>query len=156
MKYSKFLMLIVVFVFSVVFLPHAKLVASPLENLSSLVATALQNNPQVQSAYHKWKASEAKIKHVKSLPDPMVSYVYFGENVQTRVGPQEQKYAISQKIPFPGKLKLKAKAQISQAKIFEEKYKALKDDLIKNVKFAYYDLLWIDKALLISVEEKEI
>jgi outer membrane protein TolC len=83
--------------------------------LQELVNEALMNNPQIQAAYNNWQAAEEKIKQVSSLPDPMASYTYFGESVETKVGPQEAKYGLSQKIPFPGKLSLKAKAQSKHA-----------------------------------------
>jgi outer membrane protein TolC len=126
------------------------------ETLDSLIDEALKNNPQIQSAYNNWKAAEYKIKYVSGLPDPMASYVHFGQNIETKVGPQESKYGISQKIPFPGKLNLKAKAQTKQANILKEKYEAVKRKIIKNIKFVYYDIFWIDKAIQITKEEKGI
>ena len=126
------------------------------ETLDSLIDEASKNNPQIQAAYNNWKAAEFKIKRVSSLPDPMASYSYFGENVETRVGPQEQKYGASQKIPFPGKLNLKAKAQDKRAAIIKEKYEATKREVIKNLKFVYYDIFWVDKAIQITEEEKGI
>lgn len=124
--------------------------------LEDLVDEALRNNPQIQAAYNNWKAAEHKIKQVSSLPDPMASYTYFGKNVETKVGPQEAKYGLSQKIPFPGKLSLKAKAQSKYADMLKEKYEATKRDVIKNIKFVYYDIFWVDKAIQITEEEKAI
>lgn len=126
------------------------------ETLEQLIEEALKNNPKIQAAYSEWKAQEYKIKQVKSLPDPMASYTYFGENVETRVGPQENKYGLSQKIPFPGKLTLKGKAQAKHAQMLKEKYEAVKREVIKNVKFIYYDIFWVDKAIQVTEEEKSI
>ena len=85
------------------------------EMLNSLIEEALRANPRIQAYYNDWKKSEFKITSESSLPDPMASYTYFGENVETRVGPQESKYGLSQKIPFPGKLGIKARAQRKEA-----------------------------------------
>ena len=124
--------------------------------LDALIKEALENNPQVQRTYHKWKASEYKIKSVNSLPDPMMSFGYFVDEVQTKVGPQKQKYGISQKIPFPGKLKLKGKAQLKESEIVKIKHEAAKRELIKQVKFSYYDLFFVDRSLQIIQEEKDL
>ncbi len=124
--------------------------------LGSLIDEALNNNPAIQAAYNEWKAAEYKIKYVKGLPDPMASYAYFGENVETRVGPQENKYGVSQKIPFPGKLSLKGKAQAKRAEMLKEQYAATRREVIKNIEFVYYDLFWVDKAIKITEEEKMI
>ncbi|MBU4342467.1 MAG: TolC family protein [Candidatus Omnitrophica bacterium] len=124
--------------------------------LDLLIEEALSNNPNIQSAYSDWKAQEYKARYVRGLPDPQASYGYFGESVETRVGPQEQKYGVSQKIPFPGKLNLKGKAQAKLASILEEKYEAAKREIIKEIKFLYYDIYWVDKAIKITEEEKAI
>ena len=124
--------------------------------LDALVQEALDNNPRVQQAFHEWKAEQYRIDNVRGLPDPNLSYGYFGEGIETRVGPQEQKFGVSQKVPFPGKLKRKGKAQTKQAQIFKEKYKAAKSEVVKNVKVVFYDLYWLDRALQINEEEKTI
>lgn len=136
--------------------PLGYLYAEETITLDSLIDEALNNNPAIQAAYNEWKAAEYKIKHVKGLPDPMASYAYFGENVETRVGPQENKYGVSQKIPFPGKLSLKGKAQAKHAGMLKEQYEATRREVIKNIEFVYYDLFWVDKAIKITEEEKTI
>lgn len=124
--------------------------------IDSLVEEALANNPRIQAAHKEWKAEEYRVGYVKGLPDPQASYGYFGDNVETRVGPQEHKYGVSQRIPFPGKLGLKGKAQAKRATILEEQYEAIKREVIKEVKFSYYDIYWVDKAIQITEEEKGI
>jgi len=124
--------------------------------LEDLVDEALRTNPRIQTAYNNWKAAEHKVKQVKSLPDPMASYAYFGENIETRVGPQEHKYGLSQKIPLPGRLSLKGKVQAKHADVLREKYESTKREVIKNIKFVYYDIFWVAKAIQITEEEKSI
>ncbi|MBU0478208.1 TolC family protein [bacterium] len=124
--------------------------------LQDLVNEAIGNNPEIQAAYYNWQAAMEKIKQVSSLPDPKAKYTYFGEKVETKVGPQEAKYGLSQKIPFPGKLSLKAKVQSKHVDMFREKYEATKREVIKNIKLVYYDIFWVDKAIQITEEEKTI
>ncbi len=127
-----------------------------LESLDSLIDEALQNNPQIKAAFNNWKAEEFKIRQVSGLPDPTARYTYFGESVETKVGPQKHKYGVSQRVPFPGKLSLKAQAQAKNAAMFKEKYEATKREVIKNIKFVYYDIFWVDTAIQISEEEKSL
>jgi outer membrane protein TolC len=127
-----------------------------INTLNVLIDEALKNNPDIQAAYNTWKASEYGIKPAKSLPDPMTKYTYFGDSVETRVGPQEHKFGASQKVPFPGKLGLKGKAQSKYAEMLREKYEAAKREIIRNVKFTYYDIFWVDRAIQITEEEKSI
>ncbi len=133
---------------------HAQVSSTAL--LDSFVQEALDNNPRIQQAFHKWKAAEYRVDNVKGLPDPNLSYGYFGESIETRVGPQEQKFGVSQKVPFPGKLKRKGEVQGKKAQILKEKYEAMKNEVVKTVKVAFYDLYWLDRALQINEEEKAI
>jgi len=126
------------------------------ETIEELIQEALQNNPYIQVALNEWKAAEYKIRSVKGLPDPMAKYGHFGESVETRVGPQENVFGASQKIPFPGKLGLKGKSQGKHAEMLKEKYEAAKREVIKNVKFVYYDIFWVDKAIQTTEGEKAI
>lgn len=157
---SKYLFLSTLFVFlfilSCVFIPSAYSEEAQILNLDLLINEALENNPQIQTAYNKWRAAEYKVIGEKSLPDPMASYTYFGDNVETRVGPQEQKYGFSQKVPFPGKLGLKGRAQLKNSDMLKEKYEAAKREVIKNVKLVYYDIFWVDRSIQITEEEKTI
>ncbi|MFC1646481.1 TolC family protein [Candidatus Omnitrophota bacterium] len=126
------------------------------ESIESLIEEALENNPQIKAAYNNWQAATYKARWIRGLPDPMAKYSHFGDNVETRVGPQEQKYGISQKIPFPGKLSLKGKSQDKRAQMLSEKYEATKQEVVKKVKFIFYDIFWIDTAIQITEEEKGI
>lgn len=126
------------------------------EDLADYITLALENNPRIKTAYSDWKAAEYKARYVRGLPDPEMSYTYFIEPVETRVGPQKDKYGASQKIPFPGKLSTKGKAQLKEAQRMKEEFEAIKREIIKEVKFAYFDLYWLDRAIEITEQEKRI
>jgi hypothetical protein len=102
----------------------SKLYANKAYTLNALVEKALKNNPEVGSAHSNWLAAEHKSGYVAGLPDPQARYSYLFENVETRVGPQEHKYGLSQTIPFPGKLSTKAKAQLKRSEELMQKYQA--------------------------------
>ncbi|MFH1854514.1 MAG: TolC family protein [Candidatus Omnitrophota bacterium] len=124
--------------------------------LDALIEEALNNNPKIQASYNNWKASEFKITEVSTLPDPMASFSGLGDPVETKLGPIDNKYSVSQMFPFPGKLGLKARSQGKSAEMLKEKYEAEKREVIKNVKFLYYDVFWVDRAIQVTEEEKLI
>ncbi|NIM58369.1 MAG: TolC family protein [Candidatus Aminicenantes bacterium] len=124
--------------------------------LSELIEEALNQNPQIKAARNEWEASIKVIPQAKSLPDPMLSYAYFGQSIETRLGPQRNKFSLSQKFPFFGKLSLKGKIAKSAASLFEEQYNVVKADIVLSVKKAYFSLFWFDNALRITNEEKEV
>ncbi len=125
-------------------------------SLPELIPEALEQNPQLKAAMDEWQASLKTIPQARSLPDPMLSYSYFGQSIETRLGPQKNKISLSQKLPFFGKLSLKGKVAESTASIFKEHYKAVEAEIVLKVKTAYFSLYWFDKALDINQEEKEI
>lgn len=124
--------------------------------LESLIQKGLDNNPGLKASYQEWVAAKERIPQASSLPDPVASYTYFGENVETKVGPQEAKYGFSQSTPFPGKLYQKGKIAKQEAEIARQKYEMEKRELIRSIKSVYYDIFWVDKAILIVDEEKTV
>jgi len=157
MKITHHKTFITIIFLTILFLPNYSFAqTSNSISLKVILQEASENNPKIKEAYNNWKASEYRIKSVKSLEDPVASYGYFAEEAQTKVGPQEQKYGVSQKIPFPGKLNLKGKTQAKHAQMLKEQFEATKNEICKDVKFVYYDLFWADQAVEISEEEKSI
>ncbi len=104
--------------------------AMAVETLSDTLAEAVKSNPDIDVAKKKWEEEKAKIIPAGSLPDPEVGVEFWGKN--------ETWYDISQTIPFPVKLPLKAQAQFHEAKRQEEFYKAEEKEIIQKVKVAYY------------------
>ena len=68
------------------------------------------------------------------------------------MGPQENVFILSQRIPFPGKLGLKGDMAQEDAVAAGEKYEAAKRDVVFKVKGAYFDLYWVDQSLRILDE----
>jgi outer membrane protein TolC len=124
--------------------------------LSELIQEALEQNPQLKAAKNEWQATLEVIPQARSYPDPMLSYSYFGQSIETRLGPQRNKFSLSQKFPFFGKLSLRGKIAESTASIFEEQYKAVRADIVLKVKIAYFSLYWFDRSITINREENEV
>ncbi len=124
--------------------------------LSELIEEALSQNPQIKAARNEWEASLQVIPQAKSLPDPMLSYSYFGQSVETRLGPQRNKFSLSQKFPFFGKLSLKGEIARKGASVLEEQYMVIKLNIVLKVKKTFFPLFWLDRAIKIAQEEKDV
>ena len=125
-------------------------------SVQKLIEQALQQNPEIKSAERHWLATLESPAQVSALPDPMLNYTRFGENVETRVGPQENILTLSQKIPFPGKLGLKGKMARQDALAQQQQYEATKRDVVFKVKQAYYDLYWVDRSVSILIQYLDV
>ncbi len=61
-------------------------------SLSSVVEEAVSANLALKAARLRWESLQARPKIAGALPDPMLTYGYFFRNVETRVGPMNQKF----------------------------------------------------------------
>ena len=118
--------------------------------LEEYLAYAALNNPDLEAAFYKWKAQLEKIPQVSSLPDPIFSYGYFIENVETRVGPQNQKFSLKQMFPWFGTLGTKSDIAFEEANAAYESYQSKKLNLFFNVKSAYYDYYYLGREIEIT------
>ena len=112
-------------------------------SLSELLVVAESSNPGLRAAFDRWTAALGQIPQAKSLPDPKLSYAYFLDSVETRVGPQRQKFGFSQSIPLFGKLGLRGQVAIQAANAASEMYEASRLDLryrVTKLWNAYYYL----------------
>ena len=112
-----------------------------------LVTQALDNNPQIKSLEKEWQAKQAKIVSEKSLPQPEISFTYFGESVQTRVGPQKRKFGIKIPVPFPTKLSTKGKIAKKEAEIAYSRYILGIRGVVEELKVYFYDYYFVRQSI---------
>ncbi len=115
--------------------------------LSDYLTYAALNNPGLEAAFNRWKAAIERVPQVRSLPDPRFTYRYYIEEVETRVGAQEQGFGIAQTFPWFGKLSLRADAAAQAAKAKQQLYEATKLKLFYQVKDAYYEYYYLWRAI---------
>ena len=125
-------------------------------DLKQWLLHAERNNPGLEAAFHRWKAAAEKIPQVRVLPDPRLSYTYFLSNVETRVGPQQHGFMISQTFPWFGKLAARGDAAVEAAKGAERDYEALRLQLFFAVTREYAELYFMDRAIGITDQNLEL
>jgi outer membrane protein TolC len=124
--------------------------------LPELIQQAMERNPAIIAAKNKWESGYEIIEARRALPDPQVSYTYFVESVETRVGPQENIFGAKQKFPFYGKRALKAEVAAKEAEALKASYEVVKQEVVRQVKLAFYDLFYVSTIIDITNDEKEI
>ena len=120
--------------------------------LPTLLKLALERNPEIQRARSEWKVAVEKVPQASALPDPSVGILHFIENVETRTGPQENVFTLTQKIPFPGKLMAADDVASKGAQIASVRYSATVRDVLVAVKTAYYEYVYLTKARALVVQ----
>ena len=124
--------------------------------LDAYLAYAALNNPGLQASFYRWKAELEKSGYVSVLPDPMISYGYYIENVETRVGPQNQRFSLKQHFPWFGTLGKKGEAAFEAANVAYQKYQKEKLRLFYQVKSAYYDYYYLGREIELTRDNMEL
>jgi outer membrane protein, heavy metal efflux system len=134
--------------------------ATSVLDLSDVIREALAKNPGVQSALHAVNAQQHKIPQAKSLADPMVSVGWNGNiapfSVQEGDPSSYRGVSVSQQIPYPGKLKLRGQIAGKDVDAAQWDYEAVRRRLVAEVKAAYYEYFFYDKALQITRKDKDL
>lgn len=124
--------------------------------LEDYLAYAAIQSPALRRAFYRWKSALEKTGYAGALPDPMITYGYFIENVETRVGPQNQRFGIKQAFPWFGTLGAKKDIAQEAANAAYRKYEAEKLKLFYSVKAAYYDLYFLGRDIAITEDNLEL
>src|SRR3974377_1988792 len=119
--------------------------------LDAVVQEALQKNPGVQAAQRQYEALRHRVPQAKSFPDPEVSVGWMGNitpfSVQEGDPSSYRGVGAMQNIAYPGKLKLRGEVASKEADAAYWDYEAVRRRIAADVKSAYYDYFFYDKAI---------
>lgn len=121
-------------------------------SLSDYLVYAALNNRELEAAFDRWKAQLERIVQERTLPDPRFNYAYYIQSVETRVGPQQQLFSLSQMFPWFGKLRLRGKAAMELADAAQEQYESIKLQLFYNVKNVFYQYYYLGRSIAVTEE----
>ncbi|MCJ7693677.1 MAG: TolC family protein [Sedimentisphaerales bacterium] len=130
--------------------------ANNLLRLSDYLQYAALRNAALEASFHHFKAALEQVPQAKSLPDPKFTYGYFITEVETRVGPQEQKFGIMQVFPWFGTIEARTDSAAAQAKAAKKRYDAQKLKLFQQVKEAFYEYVYLASAVDIARQNLEL
>jgi outer membrane protein TolC len=122
---------------------------SPIEDYLRFAA---ENHPGLKASFERWSASTSAVAQEKGWPDPVLSYAYFIEPVQTAVGPQEHRIGLMQAIPWFGKLSARGSAAEQGALAAEQDYRAARLRLFERVAKSYYEYAYLAEAIRVTRE----
>ncbi|MDA1272684.1 MAG: TolC family protein [Verrucomicrobia bacterium] len=125
-------------------------------SLDQAVSQVLSNSPALAAARFKWQAMQERPEIVRARPDPMLTYGYWFQNVETRVGANNQRVGVAQKIPFFGKRSLAANKAGQEARLAMWEYQTLARDLVLRAKLAYFDLYRVDRSRKILTAQLDL
>lgn len=121
-------------------------------DLSAYLAHGLEHSFQLAGAQAEWMASTERAAQAGALPEPRLSYGEFLEEIQTRTGPQERRFGLSQAFPWPGQLDAKARVAEHQARALSFRVEAVHRQVVADIEVAYHDYAFLGSQLSITHE----
>jgi len=128
--------------------------------LEDVVQETLKNNPEAQGALHAVNALKRRVPQAKALPDPMVSAGWAGNlapfSVMKGDNSSYRGVTVSEQFPYPGKLKLRGEIASKEADAARADYEAIRRRVAAEVKAAYFDYFYYDRAIQTTERNKEL
>lgn len=125
-------------------------------DLEAYVSHALSHSPRARADFHRWQSAHSGISGAGRLPNPSLSATVFVSAVETRVGPQRARLAVTQAMPWPGVLKSKRKAASANAQALQSRWEASLLELRARVHEAYWRLWLVRRLQVIHIEHRPI
>jgi outer membrane protein TolC len=128
-------------------------------NVDQIVDEALQNNPEILAAKKRWEVFKEKVPQASALEDPMFGFgiINLPTNFSFRDEDMTMKeFSISQKVPFPGKRPLMKEMAEKEAESVFAEIQGKGQQIIRDVKAAYFDLSHTYRATEVTQRNKEI
>ncbi len=140
--------------------PEIRPEGQDLLQLDAVVEEALAKNPEAQSALHTVKALQRRIPQVQALPDPTVAVGWSGNPVPfSTMSGDASSYrglTVSEQFPTRGKLKLQGAMASKDVEAAQTDYEAICRRVTADIKAAYYDYFYFDKAIQATNQNKEL
>lgn len=128
-------------------------------DLDSLVARALVVSPALRTARARLTSARARVAPAGARPDPMLMLGVQNLPV-TQPGFSDfmtmKMVGVSQTIPYPGKLGLQTAAAARESDAAAASLAAARLDVARQVRDAYYDIAYTDRALAITAQNQRV
>lgn len=118
---------------------------------AALVRAVLERNPTVEARRQAWRAMLSRYPRERAYDDPMVTYELAPLSLSGRV-PYGQIAEVSQRVPFPGKLRYKGAAALAEADAARDDYEVTRLDLALTACQLFDRYFAIARSLEINAE----
>ena len=124
--------------------------------LAALIEDSLQRNPGLQRARLDFEAERYRVAQVSALPDPRLGIIWHAQKPETRTGPQAGTLSVSQEFPWPGKRSDQGRIAAATADARHEAARASEARIVRQVKYSYHDLRYLNRAIAVIAEEEQL
>lgn len=127
-------------------------------SLQDLTNEALQRSPMLVSARKHWEALTKVPRQVSTLPDPEIGLQHFTVGSPQPFSGYESSnfyytgFGLSQDIPGPGKLGLRAEQARKEAEVAQHALEVQQRQVVEQVRETYFNLFYLKKTLDVLLE----
>lgn len=118
--------------------------SASLATLTTLIAEALENNPEIQAALREREAAQQRISPAEALEDPVLEAGVINAPLASSTFNREdmtmKMIGLSQRFPFPGKRGLRKDVAARDAEAIEYGYQETINRVVRDIKVSYLDL----------------
>lgn len=125
--------------------------ASVLER-RELIEEVLDRNPTLRAARHGWRAALARYPQATALDDPMLGVGVAPLSIGSSMVDAAPRIDLSQKLPFPGKLRLRGDVALGEAEAASHDYEAVRLRLATMASVLFDDYVLAARSLEINRE----
>lgn len=122
------------------------------QQLADLIDQAHANHGTLAAYHHQAQALDQARVQARALDDPDLMVNLYAASVETRVGPQEASFNLSQKIPYPGLRDARAQLVDRRRHLIDANLAATKADLGRAIALAYFDIYFLQQKKRIDEE----
>jgi outer membrane protein TolC len=117
-----------------------------------LIQQVLAHNPSLTQMVAAWQAGSARYPQVTSLEDPMFAATVGPGTISPDDAGVEFAYRleVSQKIPFPGKLRLRGENALAEANAAGRDVDDMRLQLVESARTAFYEYYLAERALEVN------
>jgi len=112
--------------------------------------------PSVRAADAAYESQRETAGHIGAWPDPVLSYVYFVEPIQTRVGPQRQRFSLKQTVPWFGTTGARKESARAKAQALQEGVRATWLGVSLSVRRAYATYYYLVREISLTRESADL
>ncbi len=124
--------------------------------LDDYLMLASERSPALRAAYYEWMSAVEKSDYAGSPPEPVFSYTRFIEKIETRVGPQNQRFSLRQSYPWFGTLSAREEMALEGANAAYSKFEAERLRTFYRAKAAFYEYYFLGRHIDLARENMEL
>ena len=122
----------------------------------ALVAAVLARNPSIEAARWAWRAALARYPQETSLDDPMLEYSLAPASTGSSRVDTGQRVALSQALPFPGKLGLRGEIALAEAEAAASDHAAVRLRLAMLASLLFDQYYLTERKLAVNDAHREL